>query len=184
MSENSITTIARHDVITGKEEQFLSWVERTKAACQKFSGYMDTNVSKPVDERENEFVTIFRFDNLENLDRWLYSDTRKILLDELNPIIQGEVALAKITGIDYYFGDIKKELSLPLMTLITYIGLMPLVLFIPPLFLKYLNHQGTYLAFTSTALIVLLMSYAVMPLLVNACYFGIQLYDKLCSQKK
>lgn len=184
MDENSITTIARHEVLEGEEEHFLSWVEKTKIACKNYSGYLGTKVSPPIDKNHREFVTIFRFDNLENLDRWLNSETRKVLLKELTPLIKGEITLSKISGIDYYFESTQRSLSLPIMTIITYIGLMPLVIFVPPLFQKYLNHQGTYLAFTATALIVVLMSYLVMPFLVKITYFGIQLYENLCKTKK
>lgn len=178
MSENSITTIARHRVLSGKEDLFLIWVEKTKTACKSFTGYMDTKVSKPFEKHQNEYVTIFRFDNYLNLQTWLDSKERKSLLMELTPLIKGEFELSKITGIDFYFGANNKQLSLPAMTLITYLGLMPLVIFIPALFQKYLNHQGLYLAFTSTALIVVLMSYAVMPVLVKASHFLLRSFKK------
>lgn len=184
MSDNSITTIARHQVIPGKEEQFFTWLDKTSKACENYKGYIGTKTSSPINPENNEYVTIFRFDNLENLDRWLNSETRKLLLVELNSITQGKTTISKISGIDYYFENSKKELSLPYMTLITYLGLMPLVLFIPPLFKKYLNHQGIYLSFTSTALIVILMSYLVMPMLVKLSYFGIQISEKIWRRKQ
>ena len=180
MSENSITTIARHEVIPGSENEFLNWVEETKLACKNFKGYMDTKVSQPIESTTNEFVTIFRFDTYENLMRWLNSDTREVLIAKLNKLVQNDFTITKYKGIDFYFNDNKNSLSLATMTVITYIGLMPLVLLVPPLFQKYLNHKGTFLAFTSTALIVLLMSYLVMPVLVKATNIVFNIYEKIC----
>ncbi|OUR95827.1 hypothetical protein A9Q84_15110 [Halobacteriovorax marinus] len=57
------------------------------------------------------------------------------------------------------------------MSVITFVGLWPLVLFIPPLVEKLLGLKGFNLITLSTVIIVLLMTYWVMPGLMKLAKF-------------
>jgi antibiotic biosynthesis monooxygenase (ABM) superfamily enzyme len=53
------------------------------------------------------------------------------------------------------------------MALLTYIGLLPLVLTIPEVLAKLTGLEGALLLSIATAIIVLLMTFIVMPLLLK-----------------
>ena len=112
----------------------------------------------------DERISIFRFDSQYNLDGWLSSLTRKKLIDEGRDYLEREAKISSYTGLEYWFDrDIDSRFK---MSIFTFIGLLPLVLTIPPVFIKLINLNHYLVNSLSTAFIVLIMSYLMMPFIM------------------
>ena len=162
--KKSITSIVHHQLKENHQEQFKNWLAEVIAASSEYQGYIDTkfidNTGNP-----NEVISIFRFDNQDNLNKWLESSTHQSFLQNLKNIVEDETIIKSYKGLEYWFEEQSEETFK--MSILTYIGLLPLVVVIPIPLQKFLGFQGFTLTWTSTAIIVLLMSYVMMPLVLR-----------------
>lgn len=75
-----VTVAVTHRVAAENVSDFLAWQERLRLAESRFEGFRGTEVFRPVEGVQDEWTLLYRFDNADNLDRWLTSDERKLLL--------------------------------------------------------------------------------------------------------
>ena len=163
----SITVLARHYIKPNDLKLFQLWLEKIKNECKNFNGYLGTRLIEPIESQGDEYVTIFRFNNFENLNAWTKSNIHNELVEEINKISYSPVKITPYKGLEFWFDEsdrLKKPSDLK-MAILTYIGLLPLILIVPPILGSILNIEGLINIFISTAIIVLLMSYVVMPLI-------------------
>ncbi len=167
--ENPVTVIAKHYLLPNKEESFKDWIRGIGEACTQYDGYLGTEIIQPTSSHNNEYISIFRFNNYHNLRIWMESTTRKEWLDKSKNFSSQETDIHEYKGLGFWFSDSSKSKkpSLMKMSIVTYIGLLPLVLVVPGLLLKVANFNNLQLNSIATAIIVLLMSYVVMPLLTK-----------------
>jgi antibiotic biosynthesis monooxygenase (ABM) superfamily enzyme len=77
-----VTVVVTHRVSREQVEDFLAWQERLRLAESAFEGFRGTELFRPVEGVQDEWTTLYRYDNAENLDRWLISKERRELLAE------------------------------------------------------------------------------------------------------
>jgi len=77
-----VTVVVTHRVSREQVEDFLAWQDRLRLAESKFEGFRGTELFRPVEGVQDEWTTLYRYDNAENLDRWLISKERRELLAE------------------------------------------------------------------------------------------------------
>ena len=77
-----VTVVVTHRVSREQVEDFLAWQDRLRLAESKFEGFRGTELFRPVEGVQDEWTTLYRYDNAENLDRWLISNERRKLLAE------------------------------------------------------------------------------------------------------
>ncbi|MHB9863527.1 antibiotic biosynthesis monooxygenase [Streptomyces sp. YIM S03343] len=80
--EEAVTAVISHHVRPGREEEFARWQDKVLKAQGKFPGFMGTELFRPVEGIQENWVVVFRFDTREHLDQWLASDVRAGLLEE------------------------------------------------------------------------------------------------------
>jgi len=80
--EAAVTAVISHDVRPGREEDFVRWQNKVLKAQEKYPGFMGTELFKPVEGIQDNWVVVFRFDTREHLDEWLASGAREKLLQE------------------------------------------------------------------------------------------------------
>lgn len=103
-------------------------------AESRFEGFRRTEVFRPVEGVQDEWTLLYRFDDADNLDRWLTSDERKGLLAE------GEVfsdfqsrTIDNSFGSWFAFDDQGNEAPLPSdfkTSIAVWVGLYPTVVFL------------------------------------------------------
>ena len=81
-SDPLVTVAVTHRVAAENVPDFLAWQERLRLAESRFEGFRGTEVFRPVEGVQDEWTLLYRFDNADNLDRWLTSAERKALLVE------------------------------------------------------------------------------------------------------
>lgn len=88
----------------GMEAQYQKWERRIAAAQALAPGFQGYRLEPPVPGVQPAFVAILRFDNEDNLQSWLNSDTRQALLKETDPFIENWHVFVAKTGFDQWFG--------------------------------------------------------------------------------
>jgi antibiotic biosynthesis monooxygenase (ABM) superfamily enzyme len=164
MKKQTVTSIVHHHIKKDKIDDFHLWLKSVKEESLKFDGYIDSKLIESLGS-ENEVISIFRFENKKFLESWLNSEVHKKLLTQLRLIVNKETRIKSYSGLEFWF-DRTPEARMK-NSILTFIGLLPLVLYIPPLIAKYTAMDGFWLNTISTALIVLLMTYIVMPFVMK-----------------
>ena len=77
-----VTVAVSHRVPAENVSDFLAWQDRLRLAESRFEGFRGTELFRPVEGVQDEWTLLYRFDNADNLDRWLTSDERRTLLVE------------------------------------------------------------------------------------------------------
>ncbi len=162
MKDQKVTSIVHHHIKDNHMEQFYRWYKKVTDESQKFEGFIDGQLLDSFGT-DQEVISLFRFQNSAFLSRWLDSSIHNELLNELDLISEKETKINSYSGLEFWFErDPQSRLK---MSVLTYIGLLPLVLVIPPLFNRLTGLTGTTATSLSTAISVLLMSYLVMPII-------------------
>ncbi|TPG29824.1 antibiotic biosynthesis monooxygenase [Mycolicibacterium hodleri] len=77
-----VTVVVTHRVRPELVPDFLAWQERLRLAESEFDGFRGTELFRPVEGIQDEWTALYRFENAEDLDRWLVSGERRELLAE------------------------------------------------------------------------------------------------------
>ncbi len=77
-----VTVAVSHRVSPENVADFLEWQERLRLAESKFPGFRGTELFRPVAGVQDEWTALYRYENADNLDKWLISDERRTLLAE------------------------------------------------------------------------------------------------------
>lgn len=77
-----VTVVVTHRVHPGQVDDFLDWQRRMSEEESKFEGFRGTELFRPIEGLQNEWTTLYRFDNAEHLDAWLTSGKRQEVLAE------------------------------------------------------------------------------------------------------
>lgn len=75
-------------VRTGREDEYLAWEQRIIAAAARYPGYRGSEVNGPTDVQP-DWVVVYTFDSVPNLQNWLNSSTRQRLLAEAEDLFDG-----------------------------------------------------------------------------------------------
>jgi uncharacterized protein len=81
-AQDVVTAVISHDVLPGRERDFMRWEDKILKAQERHPGFMGSEMFKPVEGIQDRWVVAFRFDTREHLDGWLDSEAREKLLEE------------------------------------------------------------------------------------------------------
>ena len=165
-----VTTIVRHAILPNKMADFEAWSKRIRTACRTYTGYLGSEVIKPVDGEGTTVTSIFRFNCYATLETWMLSDERLSLLGETDEFSAGPIEVSQYESLEYMFplnAATGKPPSREKMAVVTFAGLVAPVYFVPPLVIKYITQEPILITITSLAIITPLMVYAIMPVLTR-----------------
>ncbi|MEU9378826.1 antibiotic biosynthesis monooxygenase [Streptomyces sp. NPDC048255] len=77
-----VTVVVSHRVHPDQVDDFLAWQHRMSQEESKFEGFRGSELFRPVEGLQDEWTTLYRYDNAAHLDAWLVSDRRQELLAE------------------------------------------------------------------------------------------------------
>ncbi len=161
-----VTISISRRVKPGKEQQYEQWVQGITAEAVKFPGHMGVNVIRPTPP-STEYVTIFRFDTYEHSMDWEESAIRAEWLARMAGITEGEDAVQKATGLEFWFSLPELPATHPSphkMALVLLVVVFVLVLAINSLLGPFVSDWSMPLrVFVAVFLQVMLMTYVVMP---------------------
>jgi antibiotic biosynthesis monooxygenase (ABM) superfamily enzyme len=101
-AEPPVAMVFTHRVAKDKVEDYLEWRRKAIAAQAHYPGYLATEFFKPHGTFQNEWVDIVRYRSVDDLNRWMESEERQSLLEELDPIVESMHA-HPMTGLEGWF---------------------------------------------------------------------------------
>ncbi|MCB1757352.1 MAG: antibiotic biosynthesis monooxygenase [Gammaproteobacteria bacterium] len=170
--DESITVSVSRRVKPGREADYENWIRDITTAAASYAGHMGTNVLRPGEGGQGEYVIIYRFDNYAHAAAWEDSLQREELLKALDELVEGETKTKKVTGLEFWFDlptvpvsahPSKLRMSL-LMMAVVYFGVLFLSTIYAPLIAEWPFWLKLIVVVPSQ---VLLMTYIIMPRLTR-----------------
>jgi uncharacterized protein len=174
--EGPITGVVRRTVKPGKEAEFELWLKGIIGDALRFPGHLGADVIRPASKSRPEYIIIFRFDTYDHLLQWETSEIRHRWVQRVQDLIIGETHIHHLSGLEYWFtAQDMPEYDAPpriKMAFVTWLALFPLVLVLQPLFMELLDFLPVWTRIMIiAAVMVLLMTYLVMPLMTRLFTF-------------
>ncbi len=88
ISQGSITTAIATEILPGQERNYADLECRMQAAQAQFPGYRGVHILPPTERSQRMWVTLMRFDTVENLERWMASPERAQLLRDAKSYVK------------------------------------------------------------------------------------------------
>lgn len=188
MSQNNlvdppVTVVISRRVKPGCEAAFEKFISGITSAAMTFEGHLGTNVFRPSSRENNQYHIIFKFDRASNLRVWEESECRKQWLARAESLRLEPATIRVISGLETWFTLPSPKPIIPppryKMAAITLLAIFPLIQLVNLIFVPLLELLPLPLLLRSlivTAIIVLLMTYIVMPRMTKL--FSKWLYPK------
>lgn len=171
--ETAVTKVIDRIPREGMDAQLEQAIKNLIAAALRFRGHLGVTVTRPSLPLQPGFRMVYRFDSCEHLRAWEESAEYARLVSEANRYTQGGPHYDVLTGLETWFTLPVQPATRPpqraKMTLVTWIGIFPLVYLYAELFKRILP-PGTPLIvtiFAVSALVVPTMTYIVAPRLTR-----------------
>jgi antibiotic biosynthesis monooxygenase (ABM) superfamily enzyme len=94
----SPTIVVARRVHPDRADEFRAWDWRIRAAAASYPGYLGSEVQPPNPSHPGEWVTVYSFATVGELDAWLRSDERRAFMVEVAPMIDGEAREQRVAG--------------------------------------------------------------------------------------
>ncbi|VEP15601.1 conserved hypothetical protein [Hyella patelloides LEGE 07179] len=188
MSKNNlvdppVTVVISRRVKPGCEAAFEKFMSGITSAAMTFEGHLGTNVFRPSSRENNQYHIILKFDRASNLRVWEESECRKQWLARAESLRLEPATIRVISGLETWFTLPSPKPIIPppryKMAAITLLAIFPLIQLVNLIFAPLLELLPLPLLLRSlivTAIIVLLMTYVVMPRMTKL--FSKWLYPK------
>lgn len=85
------TVIVARRFLPEREREGERWLRRLSDAAAAMPGYVDSTLQAPDVQHPDEWVIVYRFASPEQLDHWLGSSHRRELIEQGEPLLDGEV---------------------------------------------------------------------------------------------
>jgi antibiotic biosynthesis monooxygenase (ABM) superfamily enzyme len=182
-TQGPFTTVVRRTIKAGKEQAFEEWLDGIMRDAKQFEGHLGVGVIQPSNKSHLEYLIVFRFDTYEHLIAWESSEVRRGWVQRVQPLITGETSVQRLTGLEYLFTAPGHPASDPppriKMAFITWLALFPIVLIVPPFLLRFLQEIPSWVqTMIIAAVMVLLMTYVVMPQMTRLFSFWLYRRDR------
>ena len=164
----SVTVTIARRVKPECKAEFEAFLTGVTHACGQFSGYLGSNVFRPVNADDPEYRIIFKFDRLSNLRLWEASAERQYWFAIAEPLTISPPQIQVLTGLETWFTLPGKPTITPppryKMALVSWLAVFPLITGISVIFQHFLGILPLVLrvAFV-TAIAVPTMTYLLMP---------------------
>ena len=104
-TDESITTVVRAHIKPGKEQEYEQWLRGINEDAAQFGGFQGVTILRPDDEAHGhpEYVVVVRFATYSDLRRWEHSTQFAEWQRRLEPIMDGDLAVDSLTGMETWF---------------------------------------------------------------------------------
>jgi antibiotic biosynthesis monooxygenase (ABM) superfamily enzyme len=165
-THDPVTVVISRKVKPGREHDYEEWIKQVTEVALKFEGHLGMNIFKPM-RAGDPYVIVYKFDSGEHLDLWLQSPVRAEFVQRGEALCD-ESRAEHVSGLESWFTLPGAAAVVPppkwKMALVTGLvvfamgqGLAPLVR------ITLVGAPPLLLAFVTTALMVALLTWVVMP---------------------
>ena len=167
-----VTIVARRKVKPGCEKQYEDWLDRLTRDAGSLEGYLGAEFHRPVPGGSGDYISVFRFASVADLEVFESSDLRARYLREVAPLVEADAVWQKMTGLEFWFtppaGTVVAQPSPHRMALLLIAVVFVLVLILTTIANQIVGGWPFPLrALITTTVQVLLMTYLVMPRLTR-----------------
>jgi antibiotic biosynthesis monooxygenase (ABM) superfamily enzyme len=165
----SVTAVIKHRIRPDGVAAYEAWLQRIVPIAERFPGHRGVHVIRPSGGNTDYTVTL-RFDSVLHADDWFQSSARRELLAEVTPLLADGEQVQTVSGLEFWFDAAAgarqarryKQVLLTLAVIFPLTMVVPALVgwvagFVPGLHNFYLSH------FVTSAIVVALMAYVVMP---------------------
>jgi uncharacterized protein len=162
-----VTLVVRRRVREGQQAAFETLVGSVTEVLARWPGHLGTGVIRPA-PGQREYTLVVRFDHATHAAAWEDSPERAAWLQAVTPLLDGEALLEQQPGLEFWFtppgSPLLRQPRRWKMAVVTVLALYPTTLSIGVLVGPALAELPLWLrALVQAALVVPLMTYAVMP---------------------
>ena len=97
-----VTVVVRRVVKPGQADGYERWLASLLEEVRGFPGYLGTEVRRP-QAPDRTWVSVFRFDTPENLERFERSELRRRHLAKVAPFVEADPVWDRLTGLEVWF---------------------------------------------------------------------------------
>ncbi|KAF1068513.1 MAG: hypothetical protein GAK45_01345 [Pseudomonas citronellolis] len=171
-----VTLVIHHKVRRSALARYEAWLRRAVHAAQQHPGHLGVNVIRPEDG-DVLFTTVVRFAEAGQLQGWIDSRERAVLIEEVLPMLEeGDHPLVRADS-EFWFTPPSGEGRQPpkwKQAVLTYAVICPLTMLIPlawgPVFQRYPALAGVVPSnLLITLCIVVPVVFVIMPLVTRWC---------------
>ena len=172
-TDASVTNVITVQVRPGREPEFEEWLHGIGEEASTFQGHQGLTMLRPVDHSHPEYVVLVRFASYDDLRRWEGSTQRAEWFHRLEPLVLDSPTYRRQTGMETWFTLPGHAVVVPppkhKMAVLAFLAVYPLVLIVAPLMRLAIGDFVPFpvVAIPTALLIVLLMTWVVMPLLMR-----------------
>ena len=162
-----VTVVINQLVKPGCEEAYEDLLRQIFRTCATYPGHQGTNIIRPQPGGDPHYVIVFKFDSYKNLTRWMESRDRSYFLEQFKPLIHSPPKIEQISGLEAWFSVPGQPLKTPpryKTALLTWAAVFILINLLNTFLMPLLRGLPPIIAtFILTVLMVLLLTYVVMP---------------------
>jgi uncharacterized protein len=164
MSNGSeVVSVIRHDVRPGSEQAYEAWSKEVLPIAQRFPGHQGVTIIRPP-AGSRVYTVVLHFDTLEHLRDWLESDTRRALIERIEPHLASDVAVEIHPGLDVWVPPPGTLPARPYKQfLVVWSVIYPLQLVTPLLVASVVDAPFWVRSLMGTGLVVAAMTWIIMP---------------------
>lgn len=96
-TSDAATVIIGQRVRPGAESAYAIWQDNMNAAAARYPGFIAAETARPTDVQP-DWVVVYRFDSISNVQAWINSSTRQQLLDKGRDYVDGPATQQVISG--------------------------------------------------------------------------------------
>ncbi|MCD1646661.1 antibiotic biosynthesis monooxygenase [Marinobacter adhaerens] len=180
-STDPLTVVVSRRVKKGNQEEFEALSSKMTERASRFPGYLGTTMFRPASEDDPEYRIVFKFRDRESLERWESSEERADLLGQIESLLIQPSEREVTSGIVTWFTLPGQNPVAPppkwKMTLVSWLALYPAVTLVFVMFGDWLAQIPLFVrTLLVTAVVMLLMSYVLMPRMTR--WFAFWLFPK------
>lgn len=162
-----VTAVITHRVRSGRQEGYEDWIKGIAAAAREFEGHLGVSILRP-QPGQPDYVIVLQFDACDRLTAWLNSDTRKMWIERVQPLIQEQETVQVLSGLESWFQLPTQAGPKPpkryKQAILVWLAVMLVSLLVNPLIAPVLQFlPGVLRTAVGVAITVFLLSYVIMP---------------------
>lgn len=183
-SQTNITEIFVTQVSPENVDAFKNWTAKMHSAEAQFPGFRGVYLQSPKHSKSGNWISLLQFDTQLNLDKWLTSPERQILLEEAGPLVTSFESHRVISPYSGWFSSFAPTGESPpawKQSMIVLLALYPIVM-LEKIFLnpELISLQPAVAMFIGNSLSVALLTWPMVPL----CIYFLQWWLKPLPHKR
>ena len=158
MTSTHASAVAHHHIVPGAEQAFEDWLKGISVACAEFPGFLESTRERGP---AGAVSISFSFSTRAQLDAWMASEQRHDWLAKVGSFASAPPVL------ELWRSSGPSRPPSYKTAVVVFVAIWPLVTVIPPAMMKVLGNWPWLAEQLTTIVIVLLMTYVMMPLVTR-----------------